>query len=90
MKQRVAIARVLAYDPETLLMDEPFGALDAQTRMVMIDELSGIHERLKKTTLFVTHSVEEALKLADRIVVLSARPSKVLEVFEVKSKRPEA
>lgn len=88
MKQRVAIARVLAYDPKLLLMDEPFGSLDAQTRRIMIDEFSRIHEKFKKTTVFVTHSVDEALKLADKIVVLSARPSKVLRVFAIESKRP--
>jgi len=90
MKQRVAIARAFAYDPKLLLMDEPFGSLDAQTRIIMIDELARIHEEMRKTTLFVTHSIDEALKLADKIFILSARPSKIIEVIEVKSKRPRA
>lgn len=78
MKQRVAIARALAYDPEILLMDEPFGALDAQTRKVMQHELLRIMKKLKKTVVFVTHSVMEAVYLADRIVVLSKIPAKII------------
>jgi NitT/TauT family transport system ATP-binding protein len=88
MKQRVALARTLIMDPDILLMDEPFGAIDAQTRVVLQTELLQIWERTKKTVLFVTHSVEEALYLSDRIYVLSGRPSRVREVIEVDLPRP--
>ena len=75
MKQRAALARVLAFDPKVLLMDEPFGALDAQTREVMQEELTRLWERTRKTIVFVTHDIEEAVFLGDRVVVLSARPA---------------
>ncbi|RLG01537.1 nitrate ABC transporter ATP-binding protein [Thermococci archaeon] len=88
MKQRVAIARAFAYNPEVMLMDEPFGSLDAQTRKYMIRDLSEIIEKTAKTTLFVTHSVEEAMSLADKIFILSARPSKVIKTVEIKEERP--
>lgn len=88
MQQRVAIARALAYDPDVLLMDEPFGALDAQTRRRLIFDLVKIHEATHKTILFVTHSVEEAIGLADRIFLFSARPSHIKEVVEVNLPRP--
>jgi len=83
MKQRVAIARVLAYDPEILLMDEPFGALDAQTRKLMQQELKKILKDIRKTIVFVTHSVIEAVFLADRVVVFSKRPSKIVYEEEI-------
>ncbi|MEW6046110.1 MAG: ABC transporter ATP-binding protein [Bacillota bacterium] len=88
MKQRVAIARALAYDPDVLLMDEPFGALDAQTRSLLIRDLVRIHQETHKTILFVTHSVQEAVSLADRIFLFSARPASVKEVFAIDFSRP--
>ncbi|MCD6431794.1 ABC transporter ATP-binding protein [Candidatus Bathyarchaeota archaeon] len=90
MKQRVGIARALAYNPEILLMDEPFGALDAQTRKVMQQELMRIWEKTKKTVIFVTHSVIEAVYLADTIVVMTARPGKVKGIINVNLPRPRS
>jgi len=88
MKQRVSIARALAYDPDVLLMDEPFGALDAQTRRRLIRDLVKIHEATGKTILFVTHSVDEAIGLANRIFLFSARPSHIKKIVEVDLPRP--
>lgn len=88
MKQRVSIARALAYDPDILLMDEPFGALDAQTRRRLINDLVKIHEATGKTILFVTHSVDEAIGLADRICLFSAGPSHIKEVYDVTTPKP--
>jgi len=88
MKQKVAIARALATNPSVLLMDEPFAPLDAQTRNLMQDEFLRIWEQEKKTVIFVTHNVDETLYLANRVVVLTARPGRVKKIYEVQLTRP--
>jgi NitT/TauT family transport system ATP-binding protein len=90
MKQRVAIARALANDPRILLMDEPFGALDAQTRSSMQAHLLRIWETVQLTVLFITHDLDEATYLSDRIVVLGARPGRILEIIDVPVSRPRS
>jgi NitT/TauT family transport system ATP-binding protein len=88
MQQRVNLARALAADPAVLLMDEPFAALDAQTREFMQAELLKIWSQARKTVLFITHQINEAVYLADRVVVMSARPGKVKAVFQIPFARP--
>src|ERR1700742_42982 len=88
MKQRVALARTLAYHPAVLLMDEPFGALDAHTRTRLQNDLLNIWERDRKTVLFVTHSVEEAVFLSDKVVVMTRSPGRIKEVVDIELPRP--
>jgi NitT/TauT family transport system ATP-binding protein len=88
MMQRVALARALANDPEILLMDEPFGALDSQTRSLMQELLLNIWEQSHKTVLFITHDIDEAILLGDRVHVMTARPGRIKEVVEIDIARP--
>jgi NitT/TauT family transport system ATP-binding protein len=88
MQQRAGLARALALNPQVLLMDEPFGALDAQTRELLQEELVRILEREQRTMVFITHSIDEAIVLGDRIVVMSTRPGRVREVLDVDLPRP--
>jgi len=90
MKQRVALARLLALDPRILLMDEPFGALDAQNRELLQEELQQIWEKSRKTVLFVTHDIEEAIYLADRVIVFTARPGRIKADICIDLPRPRA
>jgi NitT/TauT family transport system ATP-binding protein len=90
MAKMVEVARVLATDPSILLLDEPFGALDAQTRARLQNELARLWEQRRKTVLFVTHDVEEALYLADRVAVLSPRPGRVKAQLQVELPRPRS
>ena len=88
MQQRVGLARALAIDPEILLMDEPFASVDAQTREVLQEELLQLHERERKTMIFITHSIDEAIILGDRVAVMASRPGRVKEVLTVDFDRP--
>lgn len=88
MRKRVALAQVLAYDPETLLMDEPFGALDAQLKLVMQAELARIWEETRKTIVFVTHDLAEAIALSDHVVIFSGRPGRIKAIKQIDLPRP--
>ena len=90
MKQRVAIARTLAYDPRILLLDEPFGALDAQNRELMQEELQTIWQDARKTAVFITHDIDEAVYLADRVIVFTARPGRAKADIRITLPRPRA
>ncbi|MGH2361071.1 MAG: ABC transporter ATP-binding protein, partial [bacterium] len=90
MKQRVGIARALAPDPHVVLMDEPFGALDSLTRDVMQEEILRIWERSKKTVVLITHNIEEAIFLGDRVMVMTARPGRVKRLFDIELPRPRS
>ena len=88
MRKRVALARTLIYQPETLLMDEPFGALDAQLKLLLLDQLQTLMQARQMTVLFVTHDLGEAITLADRVVVFSARPGRIRAIREINLPRP--
>lgn len=90
MRQRVSLARTLATDPDILLMDEPFGALDAQTKLVLEEEFLRIWERERKTVVFVTHDLFEAIAMADRVAVFAARPGHVKSVVAIDLPRPRS
>jgi NitT/TauT family transport system ATP-binding protein len=90
MRQRVGIARVLVMDPRALLMDEPFGALDAQTRLTMQQLLLDVWQKLGTTVLFVTHDIDEAILLADRICMMSARPGRIISEIAINLARPRS
>jgi NitT/TauT family transport system ATP-binding protein len=88
MQQRAGLARALVLNPQVLLMDEPFGSLDAQTRELLQEELMRILDREQRTMVFITHSIDEAIVLGDRIVVMSTRPGRVREILDVGFPRP--
>lgn len=90
MQQRVGLARALAVDPKILLMDEPFGALDEQTRRLLQEELLAIWEARRKTVIFITHSMEEAVLLGDRVILMSPRPGRIIDIVDVPLPRPRA
>lgn len=90
MQQRVGLARALAVEPQVLLMDEPFGAVDEQTRRLLQEELLGIWEATRLTVVFITHSMEEAVLLGDRVVLMSARPGQIAEIVDVPLERPRS
>jgi NitT/TauT family transport system ATP-binding protein len=88
MKQRVAIARALVLEPKILLMDEPFGALDEQTRIILGEELMRIRDQLKQTIILVTHNINESVQLSDRVLIMTARPGRVKEIVKIDLPQP--
>jgi NitT/TauT family transport system ATP-binding protein len=88
MRQRIAIARTLAFDPQVLLMDEPFAALDEQTRMLVGDKVLHIHQQLNQTSLLITHNITEAVQLSDRVIVMTYRPGRVKRIVDINLPRP--
>jgi len=90
MRQRVGLARALVMDPEVLLLDEPFGALDAQTRLVLQEQLAQVVERSGTTAILVTHSIEEAILLADTVIVMTARPGRIAASIPIEFPRPRS
>jgi NitT/TauT family transport system ATP-binding protein len=88
MRQRAAIARTLAFEPQILLMDEPFAALDEQTRLLLGDKVLQIQQQLKQTTLLITHNITEAVQMSDRILVMTYRPGNVKRIVDIKLPRP--
>jgi NitT/TauT family transport system ATP-binding protein len=90
MKQRVSLARAFVNDPEILLMDEPFAALDAQTKLILQEELLRIWKEFKKSVIYVTHDIEEAILLGDRVIVLTRRPGRIKKDISINLKRPRS
>jgi NitT/TauT family transport system ATP-binding protein len=88
MRQRTAIARTLAFDPQVLLMDEPFAALDDQTRLLVGDKVLQIHQQLNQTSLLITHNITEAVQLSDRVIVMTYRPGRVKRIVDIDLPRP--
>jgi NitT/TauT family transport system ATP-binding protein len=90
MRQRIAIARTLAFQPRILLMDEPFAALDEQTRLLLGDKVVQIQQQLKQTTLLITHNIAEAVQLSDRVLIMTFRPGRIKRVVEITLPRPRS
>ena len=90
MRQRIAIARTLAFQPRILLMDEPFAALDEQTRLLLGDKVVQIQQQLKQTTLLITHNIAEAVQLSDRVLIMTFRPGRIKRVIEINLPRPRS